>query len=544
MIGEIQWSRRSVLKSVGAVGLAATGTISAGAHVQTISGSVFHDAPASSLHSRRTPGIEGVLVSNGVDVVKTGRDGRFELPHSGEGHVFVITPAGWAKPATTPGPPALPVSACIEPQTTFDFSLVSAPREDRFDVALLADTQPQTTRELDYLRDTILTSVSSSGASFAINHGDIVFDAPELYPSYLELLGSTGMPWHHCPGNHDMDHSPDPMQCFSTWKRVFGPTHYAFQHGQVTFIVLNNVERLSQNVLTSSGHSYRGAIGARQLAFVRNLLTHIPRDNLIVMSMHIPLVGFEDPNDPAGRTADCKELLALLSGRPHTVSFAGHTHTTEHHYLGRDLNFDGPGLHHHHVLTAASGSWWSGPYDACGMPIAESRDGTPKGFHMLSIDGNRYTTRFVPVGHTGDASMRISIQGLGHVTGDGAEPPEVHNAALSVEQLGKASIIVNVFDGGPRTVVSCEIIGRHVARDSDKGRVFALERCSVSDPSTVQNYVRFAADLKPWVCASTSSHIWRAPIGCALSCGSYRIVVTVTDEYGRQHKGVKLVQVM
>jgi len=35
--------------------------------------------------------------------------------------------------------------------------------------------------------------------------GDVVFDDLSLYPRYLQILGASGIPWHHCPGNHDID---------------------------------------------------------------------------------------------------------------------------------------------------------------------------------------------------------------------------------------------------------------------------------------------------------------------------------------------------
>lgn len=37
----------------------------------------------------------------------------------------------------------------------------------------------------------------------------------------------------------------------------------------------------------------------------------------------------------------------------------------------------GSAPHHHHVLTAVSGSWWSGPLDRRGIASADSRDGHP-----------------------------------------------------------------------------------------------------------------------------------------------------------------------
>ena len=91
-------------------------------------------------------------------------------------------------------------------------------------------------------------------------------------------------------------------------------------------------------------------------------------DHLVVLSMHIPLRCYLAPDDPADTTADYRDLLRLLKGRRHSVSFAGHLHATEHHYLSLG---GGTAVHHHHVLTAGSGSWWSGPRDARGVDAGD-----------------------------------------------------------------------------------------------------------------------------------------------------------------------------
>ena len=66
------------------------------------------------------------------------------------------------------------------------------------------------------------------------------------------------------------------------------------------------------------------------------------------------------------------------------------------------------------MLTALSGSWWSGPYDHRGVAAADSRDGTPNGFHILSVDGVNYTTRFVPAKEPNGRQMRLSIDSRFH----------------------------------------------------------------------------------------------------------------------------------
>jgi 3',5'-cyclic AMP phosphodiesterase CpdA len=498
-----------------------------------VSGIVFDDRTASGVRTSAYTGIHGVMVSNGVEVTVTDHTGRWQLPARYGEHVFVVKPTGWSGPRGENGLPTL--SQRIEaptPLQNIDFGLRRSEEPRRFEAALLADTQPQSMLELGYLRDSVLPAIIDSHAAFAINHGDVVFDRPDLHDRYLSLIAGTGMPWHHCPGNHDMN-TGGPGTCFETWKRTFGPCHYAFQFGGATFILLNNVAKLPAGTLTKGGFDYRGQIGRDQLVFVEGILRHVPRDQLIVVSMHIPFICWEDPHEPAGFTADRTALLALLSGRPNTLSLAGHTHTTEHHYLGPADGFSGPGTHHHHVLTAACGSWWSGPFDTNGQPMALSRDGTPNGFHVLEVDGSSYTTRFVAAGSSGQTKMRIGLEGAAATSSEQAGRRRKLTRSLCNNDCPSASVVVNVFDGGPRTKVTCRISGT-AHNGTVVAATFTLSREAIADVAVEDIYTRHRDQIKPWVEPAISSHLWRARLPM-LAVGTYNATVEVLDEYGRKH---------
>ncbi len=497
-------------------------------------GTVFEDRSATGVRSAADPGIPGILVSNGVVVAITDHAGRWQLPARFGDHVFVVKPTDWSLPHGANGLLALSHRVQLGASLhDIDFGLRRVAEPRRFNVALLADTQPQSMHELGYLRDSVLSTVIDSGAAFAINHGDVVFDRPDLHERYLNLIAGTGMPWHHCPGNHDMN-AGGPTSCFETWKRTFGPCHYAFQYGGATFILLNNVDRLPDGILTEGGYDYRGLIGRDQLLFVERLLRHVPRDQLVVLSMHIPLVGWEDPYEPGGSTADRKALLALLSGRPNTLSLAGHTHTTEHHYLGPTDGFNGPDPHHHHVLTAACGSWWSGPFDTAGQPLALSRDGTPNGFHLLEVEGTSYRTHFVAAGARGQAQMRVGLEGFEVACREEPVRRVRLGGSLLAHECSGASVTVNVFDGGPRTTVTCRIV-----EAAEGGRAtdctVALSRIAITDVAVEEIYTRYRNQMKAWVEPALSSHLWQAPLP-DLPPGTYKATVAVVDEYGRSHQ--------
>ena len=88
------------------------------------------------------------------------------------------------------------------------------------------------------------------------------------------------------------------------------------------------------------GGKYEGRLDEGQLEFVRNVLAHTPDDTLIVMVMHIPINTFLD-NEPYQNLQDRDAFFALFEGRRYTVSFAGHTHTTEHHYFDGRRRLEG-----------------------------------------------------------------------------------------------------------------------------------------------------------------------------------------------------------
>jgi hypothetical protein len=245
--------------------------------------------------------------------------------------------------------------------------------------------------------------------------------------------------------------------------------------------------------------------------------------------MHIPLRTDLDPDDPASNTVDGAAFVELLGERP-SISFSGHTHTTEHHYLGGDDRDPGRLPHHHHVMTAVSGSWWSGPYDHRGVAVADSHDGTPNGFHVLTVDGNRATTRFQPAKEPNARQVRIVLDSESHrarkEVADEVRMSQLVGSPIAQDNAGATDLVVNVFDGGPRTDVEYRIGERAPVQ---------LRRERRADPFVKEVFARNQATKKPWVKAEPCSHLWVARLPADLDAGTHCIKVRVTDEYGREH---------
>ena len=547
-------TRRQVIAGAGASALALTTGTGFAEPPAIASGHVFHDRRGTGRRRAGDPGIPGVMVSNGRDVVLTDSEGRWRLPVADGDSVFVIKPPNWTTPAGPGGvphfshlhrpwgsPKDIPYRhAGIAPTgtlpATIDFPLSRQDESARFEVVLMADTQPENGVELAYLRDDIIAGALACGAAFGINHGDVVFDDLSLYPRYLQILGASGIPWHHCPGNHDIDSGArDDSTSRETWKRVFGPRHYAFQHAGATFIMLDNVHYFGYNPGTPKSGRYCGQIGEQQLQFLRNVLAHVPPEQLVVLSMHIPLVNYLDPSSAADTTFDRRALLELLSSRPHTVSFSGHMHLTEHHYLGAADGFRRPTPHHHHVLTAASGGWWGGPKDWRGIPSADSQDGNPNGFHVLAVDGCNYTTRFVPAVGKASAQLRAVVDGP-HRRNTHTGTHARATGAIAPTELSQCELVVNVFDGGPSTRVSYEITALGA-------QATPMRHAAARDPYVDRLFAEHASVQKPWVRAVPSSHIWKAPLPAGLRPGTHCVTVKAADEYGRRHSAHVLLEI-
>lgn len=545
MTDEWDLSRRELLVAAAASGAALTfggGAAFAASPQAMASGTVVEDLGGT------TRAMAGVLVSNGREVAVTGADGRYTLPVSDETIVFVIKPSGYMtavdpvtqlprfftvhQPAGSPATLGLSYDG-IAPTgplpASIDFTLKRQDEPSAFEVVLFTDPQPESDAEVDFIREDVVDALAGTTARFGITAGDIMYDDLSLYGRLNRIIGTIGIPWYSIGGNHDLNfEAPGRRYSRETFKRVFGPPHYAFAYAQAVFLMLDDVEYLGADPARPKATApYIGKLDDEQLAFVGNVLAAVPRDKLIVVVLHIPLQNDLDDTGPDVNLTNRNELFKLFAGRRFTVSFSGHTHTTEHHYFAEAEGWPAPEPHHHHVLTAVSGSWWSGPFDHRGVAVADSRDGTPNGFHVLAVDGTSYTTRFVPAKEPNDRQVRVSLES--HFHGDSKDVMRDFRAGQLIQSpimlaaVSATRVVANVFDGGPKTTVTMRL---------GMGEPVAMTRTRRPDPFVQDVFARNEAVKKPWIKAEPSSHIWVARLPATLAAGTHRLSIVAVTEYG------------
>ena len=490
-----------------------------------VSGIVYHDANRNLERDRGEKGIAGVLVSNQREVVVTDKKGRYILPVDDETVIFITKPAAYSVPVNEhnlpqfyyihqpEGSPELEypgVEATGSLPKNIDFPLFTTQKSTRVRALVLGDPQPYNDQELDYLRDDFAAELVGVEAAFGIVLGDVVGNDLSLYDRYIRLMAQIGIPIYNVPGNHDMNFdSPDDHYALETFKRYYGPSYYSFDYGQTHFVVLDDVEYLGRD---DEGNSrYRGRIGERQLNWLANDLQLVPDNKLVVLTMHIPFDQGPEAS-PGIRVTDSDALYDILDKRSYILALAGHMHTIEHRYLAKDEGWEGKKPLHQIVCGAACGSWWSGPDDERDVPLSYQTDGAPNGYYLFDFQGHEYQARFKAAGQDPAEQLRIML------------PSRV----VTTDALDTLQVVVNVYDGGPRSKVEVRIGDRPFK---------PMEWIVRTDPLFTRLTVQYPDQYRNWVSPRLSRHIWTAALPNDLPPGVHTITVQTTDRYGNTYDG-------
>ena len=403
-----------------------------------------------------------------------------------------------------------------------------------FDVVLFTDPQPETDAEVDFIREDVIQALAGVDAKFGLTAGDIMFDDLSLYPRYNAIIGTIGLTWWNIGGNHDLNfEAPDRRYSRETYKRVFGPNYYAFFYAETLFLMLDDVDYLGADPAQAArrgqvrGPARRGGNSSSCATCSRTRRTTRSSSSSCT-SRSAPTLGPEAWQNLVNKEA----LFELFEGRRYTVSFSGHTHTTEHHYFDAADGWKG--------RDAAPPSRADGAVRlVVERTLRSSRRGRSRQprRHAQRLPhplGRRrsYTTRFVPAKEPNGRQMRLSIDSRFHGISKDADrdfrQARLLGSPVPRDALSASTLIANVFDGGDKTKVTMTI--------GDRGPV-PMTRRARPDPFVEEVFARNEATKKSWVKAEVSSHIWTARLPGDLEPGAYRVIVEAINEYGRPVTG-------
>jgi hypothetical protein len=514
-------------------------TINISSDTDIVKGKVFIDRNKNGVMEHEERGIQSVLVSNGRDVVKTDKNGHYELAAFDGMTVFITKPAAYDVPVDEDNVPQFFYHHLPEgsPELRFgglkptgplpeeiNFPLIrndtgNRKRKNNFKMIVIGDTQPYSNNEVGYVRDSLakeFAAMDMDDVEGIIVEGDVLGDDLGLYPRFKQILGVANTPQYYVPGNHDLDFDAlTDENSFDTFKREWGPAYYSFDIGRVHFIVLDNVQYPCVNHdgkhgFCDDGDTYNGYVTEQQMEWLANDLSFVPLNNLVVLNTHIPITSFVDSGSNKHQTDNAGDIYRLLEGRP-ALALSGHTHTLEHFEPGEGARPDIAGLDipatpFPQIITGAgSGSWWSGDFDDDGVPMSYQRLGAKRGFMVFEFDGNTFKDSFKATGESAEKQIAVSMLTPTFIDwysqlsdwlqagADGVPPVNINDLEdkmiIPVDEVYDSKLTANVWNGSSSTKVSVKIDDRdemEMVRSENTLDPFALEK---------QMYVyRFAAE--------------------------------------------------
>lgn len=400
-------------------------------------------------------GLSGVVVSDGVNVVKTDAAGyySFTCDLSSADFVRISVPSGYE----TSRDGMLPAFyAAIDPAAQgvqrFDFDLTAADNS-RHLLLVMADVHISGRKpgypddggtvvaELDarQCRDRFIPRIASCAASapesyrvYGLNLGDMThseywYSKNYSFPQYIETMKGIGFPVFHAIGNHDYCHKVADDTADAQYKAALGPTYYSFNLGSIHYIVLDDM-------VYKGANSYAARIDDRQMEWLcRDLAAMDPAVRDVVVGMHVPTVsGLQTDGSYKKALENFDEFYALFAGYNLTV-LSGHWHHAHSVRIGDTAS--------EYILPAVCGTWW---YELL------CNDGTPAAFTAFTVDGTSVSRRIVPFGET-YASERYRVYNKGVTTNTGTVGP-----GTSADPAGGSpAILVNLWEMRPDWTFTC-----------------------------------------------------------------------------------------
>lgn len=502
-----------------------------------------------------TEPVEGVVVSDGVNLTTTDAEGHYWLASTKERTtVFVSVPSGYTVPlykgTNTPQSYRLLTNdpTAVE---THNFELVA---ENQHNVAIMYYADPhlakRSNNDIEQFQKGFLVDVNAKIAElkaegktvYGITLGDLSwdtywFDNKYDFTAAVKELYKVNCPVYNCMGNHDND-----IQLnldFESAKQFIdnvGPNYYSFNIGNAHIVVLDNIVYGDKP----------GAVGADGCGYYfdntqwewlkKDLATVKNHNNPLIVCMHHALFRYPGLDDN-GNTINLigldnnagDKLVDLLASFKDVKVLTGHTH------VNYDAEANNGTLHEQNVASVCGTWWWTGAPGFAGNNIC--RDGVPGGYGIATLQGNKYNYKYKSTGQNIDYQMRAVDLNQVYITFAKYAPSYTGfgTPAQEAEWLGgydtpgnSNEILVNVFNYGFGWSIK-------MVEELENGKTMELtpKRVLAKDPVQLISYGL------PYIQKNG-----KAPTAGMVACGATKIfkatasspnttvVITVKDRYG------------
>ena len=481
-------------------------------------------------------GVPNVVISDGVEVVRTDADGIYQMK-SAKRHkyVFISIPSGYEVPSDGIMPQIH--RQLVQPSGVAeraDFSLVRADGQDSHTMLFfgdihLANRNDDRSQFSKFVTDVNATVSAHAGKRiYALTLGDMTWDLywKDNKYSYKEYIadanGIKNLQIFHTIGNHDhsMYYAGD-FDTVTEYKQVMAPTYYSFNIGKIHYIVLDNIECTNSTINPDRKdgaytRAYTDNVVQEQLDWLKKDLAFVSTSTPLCLTMHAPLFNANGANS----LDDTNALVNILKSYDQVQFFTGHTH--------KMYNVDNSGTTHvfeHNAGAVCATWWWTGKLTP-GIHLAQ--DGAPGGYSIVDVNGTQFKWQFKgtgrPVTHQFRSYDRNQIALTTATYAPGANSSSATEFAKYIKDWSATStanyVYINVWNYDPQWKVEV----------TEAGRSLSVSRVTVKDPLHIISYTAKRANSNGSMSFPTSdnNHTFRVQASSPTST----LEIKVTDRFG------------
>lgn len=488
-------------------------------------------------------GLADVVVSDGVEVVKTDKDGVYQFKSAKKwGYVFISIPKGYEVGSEGVLPQFhATLTEKADKAERHDFNLVKV-NQEKYRVYFLGDMHlADRTNDLNQfdncMKEVKADIMNDDVKSYVITLGDMTWDLywysnMYYFPQYLERVNSffknaaKQVQFFHTIGNHDHDMSKaGDFDTVIEYVKDIAPTYYSFNIGDVHYIVLDDI--LCTNVggdpyaTPKPVRDYKDEITAEQLKWLEKDLSFISNTTPVIVTSHAPVYAKETKKNVNTYYLNNSETL-ISKFKGYKVDFVtGHTHVLY------NVDKSSEGIYEHNAGAVCASWWWSG-YLTPGIHICT--DGAPGGYSVWDINGTDKKWRYKGTGR--DENEQFRSYDLNNVwftvEKDAPKVPEALKSKFEkyTDAYPKNSdneVLINIWNWNPKWKIEIKENGKTLKDTRVKGydplHIAALTAKRFNNP-----------DIKevPAFITKENYHMFKVTASSATST----IDIKVTDEFG------------
>lgn len=486
-------------------------------------------------------GLADVVVSDGIEVVKTDKDGVYQFKSAKKwGYVFISIPKGYEVGSEGVLPQFhATLTEKADKAERHDFNLVKV-NQEKYRVYFLGDMHlADRTNDLNQfdncMKEVKADIMDDDVKSYVITLGDMTWDLywysrKYYFPQYLKSVNyyfknaAKQVQFFHTIGNHDHDMCKDgDFNTVVEYVKDIAPTYYSFNIGDVHYIVLDDIlcTNVGGEASAKPERAYRSEVTDEQLKWLAKDLSYVSKTTPVIVTSHAPVYAKETKKNVNDYYLNNSATL-VSKFKGYKVDFVtGHTHVLY------NVDKSSEGIYEHNAGAVCASWWWSG-YLTPGIHICT--DGAPGGYSVWDITGTDKKWRYKGTGR--DENEQFRSYDLNNVWFTVEKDAPKVPAALKSDfekftdaypKNSKNEVLINIWNWDPNWKIEIK----------ENGKTLSCTRVKGYDPLhiaalTAKRFNNSAIKEVPAFITKENYHMFKVKASSATST----IDIKVTDEFG------------